>query len=338
MEKYLADIAATFARPWVLWLLAVVPVLGILAWRADVWRRRALAQVGGRQVHQLQEQRRRGRFWANLAVQTGLVLLVLAAAGPQWGLDWGTATTSGRDIVLVVDVSRSMTAEVPSRIEQARRALADLLAALRQRGGHRVGVVLFAGRPLVVCPLTQDYDHVGAVLDQLDELRRDPDLGPGPREASGTRLGPALVAALRMRDDQSRGVFDLLLLSDGDDPSGDQEWELGVLEADAAKVPISVVGVGDAVLDAVIPDFKDAAGQPVRTRLNEDPLRKIATATGGRYDHVRRTALDRFYLDAIDRLPRRAEGIDQLPTPQARYPLFLVPALVLLALGLGRRE
>jgi len=338
MEKYLADIAATFARPWVLWLLAVVPVLGILAWRADVWRRRALARVGGRQVHQLQEQRRRGRFWANLGVQTGLVLCVLAAAGPQWGLDWGTATTSGRDIVLVVDVSRSMTAEVPSRIEQARRALTDLLAALRQRGGHRVGVVLFAGRPLVACPLTQDYDHAGAVLDQLDELRRDPDLGPGPREASGTRLGRGLVEGLRMRDEQSRGVFDVILLSDGDDPSGDLEWEFGVLEARAAEVPISVVGVGDAVQDAVIPDFRDGSGQPVRTRLNEDPLRKIASATEGRYDHLRRTALDRFYLDAIDRLPRRGDAIDALPTPQARYPLFLVPALVLLALGLGRRE
>ncbi len=340
MGSYFTDLTATFARPWLLGLLVVVPLLAVLAWRTDRWRRRALDQIGGRQAFQLQEQRRRGQFWARLAQQLGLVLLILAAAGPQWGRDWGTATTTGRDLMLVLDVSRSMTAEQPSRIELAQRALEDLLTTLRQRGGHRVGLVLFAGRPRLVCPLTQDYDHFAGVLDQVAEMRHDPELGPGPREASGTRIGLALVEALRSRDERSRDVLDVVLLSDGDDPSGDLEWEYGVLEARALNVPISVVGLGDPVLESVIPNFKDASGHAVRTRLYEDSLRKIAAETGGEYIPARRTAvpLGRLYLDSIATLSRRGETIDELPTLRPRYPLFLVPALLLLVLGLARRD
>lgn len=341
MDLHLTEFAGFFARPWLLTLLVCVPILALLGWRAERWRRRALAQLtSSREVVQLREADRSGRIWSGLALQLGLMLLIVAAAGPQWGRDWGVATTVGRDLIVVVDVSRSMTAEQPSRIELAQRALTDLLTALRQRGGHRVGVVLFAGRSKVVCPLTQDYDHVGTVLGQLDDLRNDPELGPGPREASGTRIGLGIVAALRARDEYSQGVLDVLLLSDGDDPSGDLEWEFGVLEARGLNVPVSVIGLGDPVRDSAIPNFKDANGRPVQTRLYEDSLRKIASETGGEYIPAQRLAvpLGRIYLDSIVTLPRRGDPVDQLPTFQARYPWFLVPALILLGLGMRRRE
>jgi Ca-activated chloride channel family protein len=274
----------------------------------------------------------------------GLALLILAAAGPQWGRDWEASTAPGRDLVLVIDVSFSMTAEQPSRLDLVRRAVTDLLASVRQRGGHRVAVVLFAGRPQIVCPLTQDYDQVANVMEDLDELRLDPELAPGPREASGTRIGLGIVEGLRTLDERSAGVCDLLLFSDGDDPAGDTEWEYGVLEARGVGVPVSVIGVGDPVQESQIPTpngpHKDRSGRVVLTRLEEANLRKIAQETGGQYIPARRTTvpLGTIYRESIATLPRRNESVDALPTQKARYPLFLLPALGLLVLGLSRRD
>jgi Ca-activated chloride channel family protein len=345
MWTYWQETSTHFARPALLAVLLIVPLLAILGWRAEVWRRRALSQLGSsRQVRELEMRRQRNRFWSRLALQLGLALLILAAAGPQWGRDWEASTAPGRDLILVIDVSGSMTAEQPSRLDLVRRAVADLLASIRQRGGHRIGIVLFAGRPQIVCPLTQDYDHVENVMDQLDELRLDPDLGPGPRGPSGTRIAAGVQEAMLARDEHSAGVCDVLLFSDGDDPASDGEWEYAVPVAKGEGIPISVVGVGDPVQDSTIPTpdgpQRDRSGRIITTRLEEDKLRKIAQETGGQYIPARRTTvpLGTIYRESIATLPRRDQSVDALPTQKAQYRTFLMPALFLLVVGLTRRD
>ncbi len=75
----------------------------------------------------------------------GLIALILGTSGPQWGRDWDQSAAPGRDLVVVLDCSRSMFAETPSRLERAKTALLDLCDALKKRGGHRVALVVFAG-------------------------------------------------------------------------------------------------------------------------------------------------------------------------------------------------
>src|SRR5207237_2309864 len=132
-----------------------------------------------------------------------LLVLVVGIAGPQWGRDWDQSTAPGRDLVVVVDLSRSMLAQdvLPNRLERAKKALEDLSQAVQQRGGHRLALVGFAARARVICPLTHDYDHFRAALAELDAANPHPDLRPSAAEAvSGTRIGLALATAVEVHD------------------------------------------------------------------------------------------------------------------------------------------
>jgi Ca-activated chloride channel homolog len=324
-----------FAYPLALALLAAPPVLGLLAAWATRRRRRALARLGNPAALEAVMAPRRGpRLVRGLCLTFGLFALALGVAGPQWGRDVDHSPTPGRDLIVVLDASRSMLAERPSRLERAKTALLDLAASLHQRGGHRVALVAFAGRPRLIVPLTHDYDHFRFAVEEFPNDAADPDLAPGPGDASGTRIGAALTLALQARDPRFLEACDLLLLSDGDDPAHDGEWRQGAADARLANVPVFTVGVGDAgsprplVLEG---------GQEVRTRLEEEPLREIARVTGGEYFPARTDALPlgRLYLDWIATRPEREDRDDVLPVYRPRYLWFYLAAFVLLSLTMA---
>src|SRR5262245_14822765 len=202
LETWLEAVMARLAHPSALWLLAVLPALGVVGVIASYRRRRDLRRLGSGLA--LRALTAPGRGWGTLRAlcwSTGLTALILGIAGPRWGTDPSQEAAAGRDLVVVLDLSRSMLAEQPSRQERARRALTDLAASLQRRGGHRVALVLFAARAKLVCPLTHDYDHFRDAVRQADadglpaELRPSPEGGP-----SGTRIGAALRLAVEAHD------------------------------------------------------------------------------------------------------------------------------------------
>jgi Ca-activated chloride channel family protein len=327
-----------FAHPWMLWFLAALPVLVALGVWSARRRRQALARLGDPATVDMQLASRRG--WARLrglCLLLGLLGLGVGMAGPQWGRDWDQSAAPGRDLVVVLDCSRSMLAETPSRLERARAALLDLADAVERRGGHRLALVLFAGKAQLACPLTHDYDHFRSKLDNLETLARGRDLEPRPGEKSGTRLGQALSLAASCDDPRLVETRDVLLLSDGDDPVRDAEWRNGARVAVALGIRVHTVGIGDPNTASVIrldsgPLKHD--GQLVYTRLEEAPLREIAELTGGTYTSARTRTLPlgSLYLDAIEHLSEREDSDDALPVYQQRYALFLAPALGFLML------
>jgi Ca-activated chloride channel family protein len=325
------------AQPEALWLLSVFPALTVLAIVAAVRRRRALRQLGvGLALHALALSRRRGNALRGLLVFLALVATALAVAGPRWGIDLTQQAASGRDLVVVLDVSRSMVAEQPSRQERARRALTDLADSLLRRGGHRVGLVVFAGRAKLVCPLTPDYDHFREAVLAYDADELPADLLPEGEGSSGTRIGAAIKMALAAMEPGRDGLQEILLVSDGDDPGGDDEWVGGAVTARAVGVPVHCLGVGDPREAVTIPTAAgplEQGGKPVRTRLEERPLKEIAGRTGGDYfplpgQNLARGALYRALFEG------RASGgprdVD-LPLLHPRYPWFFAAALTLLA-------
>jgi Ca-activated chloride channel family protein len=328
-----------FAQPEALSLLVSLPALLVLAlwnrWR----RRRALDRLGNpASLRALVETPGGRRFWRGLLLTLGLVLLIVGAAGPQWGRDWDQSAAPGRDLVVVLDCSPSMFAETPSRLERAKAALLDLADAQKKRGGHRVALVVFAAQARLACPLTHDYDHFREVVESVDTEAPDPDLEPGPGAVSGTRIGEALHEALATHDERNRGARDILLLSDGDDPVRDGEWQNGRDEAREQGVPVYVVGLGDPDRAATI----HVAGKDVQTKLVEAPLRDIAGATRGDYVSARTRALPlgQVYLDAVAGQALRPDEADddRLPAYRPHYVWFLGAAFAFLAPAVVLRD
>jgi Ca-activated chloride channel family protein len=327
-----------FAHPWILTGLAALPALAVLGWWARRRRRRDLAMLAGNGSLERWRANGRGRRrLGGMGLTVGLLLLVLASAGPQWGRE-PEQTAMGRDLIIVLDVSKSMLAEQPSRLERARRASLDLTRSLKQRGGHRVALVAFAAHAVLVCPLTHDYDHfaeaVASTCARPDELG----VGPGPGDVSGTRFGAGIDAALEARDARFPGYGDVLFLSDGDDPVRDRSWHAAAVRARTAGVPIHTIGIGDPTRDTEVMDAKilGAGRKGFSTRLREGPLRDIAQETQGTYiaAHTDVLPLGRIYLDRIATLPLREDSDEVLLGYHPQYRWFLLPSFVLLGLGM----
>lgn len=332
--------AVRLARPDALWLLLLFPLAALLSWWAARRRARAVAAIGRpAAVAEQFTHLRPARRWLAPAHPLAWALLILGVAGPRWGISDEPGVAVGRDVVVAVDLSRSMLADdmsdpaAKARWEAARAGALDLLDAAVRRGGHRVGVVVFAARPKVLCPLTTDYEHARAVLEAVDGEFPPPECKPRGDIVSGTRIGSALVAAVEAHDPRFTGAQDIVLISDGDDPEEyDKEWGRGANAARAANVPVHAVGVGNPARPARLP-VGDGA---IDTQLQEEPLKQIAEETGGHYVAARTGTprLGDFFLDRIEGgTPRTVVGEDQVPQPKERYPWFFAPALALFLLG-----
>jgi Ca-activated chloride channel homolog len=332
-----------FAHPTLLAALAAGPVLALLFVWAWLRRRRALALLGVRRHVLLRAGVRR---WRGMCLLAAVLLLALACAGPQWGREPGLVRSASDDVVVVLDLSRSMQAEQPSRRERALWLLRDLADTLEKRGGRRLALVVFAAEPRLMFPLTQDYDHFRHCLKQVADDDLAP-LMPGPDApfSSGTRFGAALRLAVESHDRTRAGKQAILLLSDGDDPAADdEEWLQGVLAARALGVRIHTVGVGDPDKARSIPDGGDVLrfqGKVVTTQLNEAILQEMARRTGGAYIPALTYAVPLGML--VQNLlqqqsPEAGTSDDALPVHRQQFAWFLAPALALLLLSLLLNE
>lgn len=332
--------AVRFARPPLLWLsllpvaLAVVGVYAARRKRAQLAAFGRPAAVAGLLTRRLTT----GRLAAFL-LGLAWTALLLGVAGPRWGKSAGGGVAVGRDVMVVIDFSRSMWAtdlRTPdARWQAAVAGVKDLIATARTRGGHRVGVVVFAARPVVWVPPTTDYDHLDAKLDDLDAARPPNDVRPlDDAVKSGTRIGAALKLAVDAHDPRFAGAQDIVLLTDGDDPEPDREWAAGVTAARAAGVPVHVVGVGDPA-DEFPLVIKARGDDLVLTRLHEEVTTAIATEGRGEYLPARTGAvlLGEFFRAKIESAPPRL--IDDDPTTRLadRSGWFFAAAAALLALG-----
>jgi Ca-activated chloride channel family protein len=261
-----------------LWLAAAVPCLaaawGLLAWAAA--RRRRVAAALGREssLARSSEDALARRRWAAGLRLSALALLLLALAGPQWGVELVETRNAARQVVVAVDVSLSMqTPDVkPSRLERAKSSLSLLLDQLQ---GDRVGVVAFAGDAQIVCPLTSDVDAAKELLGALE-------VGAVP--TPGTSVGGALRLATAMIG-RYPGSKTVVLLTDGEDHKSDP---LGAAkEAAASGVRVFTIGIGTPEGEPIPLEGggykKDARGSTVVSRLGEEMLSSVAKITGGEY-------------------------------------------------------
>jgi Ca-activated chloride channel homolog len=346
--------AVRFANPGALWLSLAPAVFSLVRRGCDRRDRRRLAMLGRAGAIAALRTGYDSRSWlARTSVLIAWLALVAAVAQPRWGTVDERGIAVGRDIVLAVDFSRSMWAEDmadprrPARWQAAIATARSLIAELRTRGGHRVAVLVFASRPVVVVPLTTDYNHVDFRLEELDATTPPAEIRPADDSAkSGTRIGTALAAAIAAHDARFPGFREIILLTDGDDPAGDEEWRTGIPIARRAEIPVHVVAFGDPVDESFIfhrgvpleAFDKSGVPMPVLTRLHEDVAEAIATGTGGRFFAGRRESPDakELYRLAIEPGAVRELDDERLPQPRDRSAPFVGGAILLLAFAWWR--
>lgn len=271
-----------FTSPDIAWLLLIIPVLGLfLVWaarkrQADL-ERFASAEV----VAKLTWTVRRSRQLARAAlVLAGLLFLVLALIGPQFGVRMEMAERRGVDVMVVLDLSRSMLAEDvrPNRLERARHAIGDLLNRLE---GDRAGLVVFAANAFVQCPLTLDHGAVRMLLSALQA---------GDIPSQGTSLERALHTAARSFNNDDRQYKVVVVFSDGETHAGDAAAAAAELAEQGARIYCVGLGTPEGDLIPLRADdgtrleyHKDRDGNYVKTRLDEGALRAVAAAGEGAY-------------------------------------------------------
>lgn len=340
-----------FAHPDAFWLLILVGALALLLWRGERVRQTRLLKLadGGLLPPLIAEASTARRWWRHVLMLLGCSLCVVALARPQAGTKVELEKAHGVNVVLALDVSRSMLARDvrPDRLKRAQMELADLMESLK---GHRVGLVAFAGVAYAPCPLTTD---VGAAKLFLRNL--SPDAVP----QGGTAVGKALATARALFRAESRAAEQpgsnstagqqaaniLVLVTDGEDHEGDLEAEAAALKNEG--IQLYAVGVGSA-LGEPIPlaaqgngtgggtqlYLKDANGQTVLTRLNEPALQKLAEDAGGTYVASAMGALGLDKVRSAIAATQKAELESRLVVAyDERFQWVLAPGLVFLLLA-----
>lgn len=320
-----------FGNPVALWCLVLVPVLLGLHWYAARRSRVLLERFGD---YALVRKLRlsvsvTARRWKAVLLLAAFALLALALARPQFGTRVETVRREGQDVIVALDLSRSMYAEdvAPNRLERAKIEIGRIIQSL---DGDRIGLVAFAGDAFIQIPLTTDY---GAAMMFLGAMR--PELMP----AQGTDLGRAVEIALEALEETPLDHRTLVIVTDGEDHEGSVAEAIAALSE--AQVTAHTVGVG-TIAGVPLPRIdsagaqqgfhRDAQGNVVTTRLDETTLQDFALQTGGQYYRIGQ---------AGDGLVRLAERIGsggrevesrEVTQFEEQYQIFLAAALILLVL------
>ena len=323
-----------FHDPGLLLLIPALLVPALMILKRER-RRPAFPFAGGAPLEQLPDSPRSriARLLPYLRILV-LVLAVVALARPQLAERESKATSRGRDLMLVLDLSTSMLAEEPAarlprenRLTMAKAVLRDFL---KGRSGDRIGLIAFAARPYPAAPLTLDHRWLQEAVDRLET---------GAIE-DGTALGDALLSALnRLRDKpaQSRAV---ILITDGRNNAGSATPALASAAAKALGIRVHAIGIGSRGR-TVIPVASPLGGtlyRQVDAELDEATLRTIAGATGGGYFCADDRDMLAQVFREIDRLERTSAEARVFFSYRELYPPVLLAALALLMAELTLRQ
>ncbi len=284
-----------FAYSYMLWAFLLVPILTALFYYGRYRRKKQLLMFGDPQILSkltsgLSNIRSPFKFWLTMFA---VILLVIAAARPQMGAKVEKAKRKGVELMLCLDISNSMLANdiKPTRLERSKQAIIQLIKKL---DNDKIGIVVFAGKSFIQLPLTDDY---GAALMYVDRI------STSLIENQGTAIGSAIDLAVQSfpatkNKPRNRAI---IVLSDGENHEDD-----AVEAAEKAlsnNIKVHTIGIGTPE-GAPVPEIKsgqagykrDANGEVVVTKLNEQMLREIADKGKGVF--IRANNSD-FGLDRI---------------------------------------
>lgn len=322
----------TFGSPYVLLALAALPVLMLFVWWTGTRRAAAVSRIGDPVlIERLSTGASRGMRLARLVLLfLGVALAIVALSRPQWGSEVEVVEQRGVQLMVVLDVSRSMLSQdvKPTRLDRAKLEISDLISRLE---GDTVGIVLFSGASFIQFPLTADYATARTYLNSAS---------PKAITRQGTVIGEAIGTAMGGFNDLRVSQKVIIILTDGENHEGDPV-EAARQAAEEGAV-IYTVGFGSpegmpvAVYDEqgeVIGYRQDAEGRPVVTRLDEGALQRIAEAGGGRYFRAGDPGAMGGLIDEIEAFQDESFQSELSERRVERFQLFLLAAALSLFLA-----
>ncbi len=315
----------TFAEPGWLWLMLLVPVVGVWSWR------RARREDGLRFSNVASALAAPKTTWARLGLLPAvlrmgvLALGILALARPQERNVTRERFAEGVDIMMVLDTSTSMRAQDfrPNRFEAARQVGEEFI---RGRVSDRVGLVVFAAKAYTQAPLTLDYDFLLSMLREVEV---------GVIE-DGTAIGTALAMAVnRLKETEAKSKV-VILLTDGQNNRGELSPETAAEVAATMGVRVYAIGVGAEGEAPFVIDHPFAGRQHrmVPVEIDEKMLQAVADKTGGKYFRATDNEALREIYREIGELEKTKVEERTYTDYDERYASFLWPAFGLLLLEL----
>ena len=258
------------------------------------------------------------------------LLLSIAFARPQWGTSKRMNTPKGIDLLIAVDVSKSMLARdiKPNRLERVKLSISNLIGGLK---GDRVGLIAFAGSAFLQCPLTLDHQAFIKTLKNLEI---------GTIKRGGTNLAAPINEAARSFSDDDRDKF-LILVSDGEDLEG--EGLKRAKEANKEGIKIFTIGIGseegariptDSINSPARNFLLNPEGKTVISRLDEPSLRAISNETNAQYFPIGSTGQGFISVFKLLKSVGEKKVREEISTeiPIERFQPFLLVAILLLLL------
>lgn len=318
-----------FAYIHILWLLTLIPLLVVGYILLTRRKRRQLASFGDPElVATLMPERSTTRSVIKFAfLLLALVLLIFAAARPQFGQKEQTVKRQGIEVMVALDISNSMLAEdvAPSRLDRAKQMLSKLIDKMSE---DKIGLVVFAGEAYTQLPITCDYVSAKMFLSTIS---------PSLIQTQGTAIGSAIHTAMRsFGSEQSEAGRAIILITDGENHEDDAVE--AAKHAKEAGIHLYVIGIGTSQ-GAPIPVpgtnnyIKDRSGQVVVTKLNEQMAKDIAQAGNGAYIHCDNTnTAMRALQQEIDHLSTADIETTVYTDYNEQYQSFALLALLILVI------
>ena len=256
-------------------------------------------------------------------------LLIIAFLGPSFGDSKREIKSVGKDIMICVDLSKSMDAfdVQPTRLEKVKFELKKVAEAFNS---DRIGIIIFSSEAFMQCPLTYDQNALNLFIETMNS---------GLVPSSGTDFGPPLRMALSKVTDQDGPSTQqkskvIILISDGED-FGEETNEIAK-EIEDKDIKLFTLGVGTEKGSQIYAgrSYKtDRQGNAVVTKLNSNSMRSLASKTGGQYFEINESRNDVSRLiNTISHIEGELRDARFVDVTANRYFYFLLAALLLLTL------
>lgn len=317
-------------HPVYLFLLILIPLIGVVSGIMAKRRKKLLAAYAEERFYNFYFQEFSGFHWhlKTWIFNLALLFIIIALARPQWNKEVQIMKKEGIDIVVCIDVSKSMDAQdiKPSRIDRAKDQITRFIDGLR---GDRIAIVAFAGRSFVQCPLTDDYSAAKLFLSLLDTETVT---------SYGTDIGGALQTAMPLFAEAEKHKV-IIVVSDGEDL---EENALDVAKESAGQgAVIYTLGVGSPQGSTIpIQDAqgntvyaKDDAGNIIFTKLDIATLTDIARSGNGRFYPITPQQSEILeILNNINAIEKKKFDSKEYVRYKEQYHWFVAIALALLCI------